>query len=172
VRWGTTVVVLCCGLAVLAAGCGGGPAKRAQTPAKHVQRRSPSRTLSAYEVEMRPLGDKVAAELARAGRGVAQPDADRGSIERTLLSVQVELRAAAARLQRIEPPVRIRAQHRRLIRAVREFADELTGVIAGVRHGSQVPVYMQIPRLKGLKDMQRASDAITKAGYAIVAPRH
>jgi hypothetical protein len=121
---------------------------------------------------MRPLGKKLAAELARAGGGVAAPTADRRSVERTLHSVQAELRAAAAKLEKIEPPVRIRAQHRRLIEAVRELADELTGVVAGVRNGNQVPVYMLIPRLKGLQDMQRASDAITKAGFAIVAPRH
>ncbi len=128
----------------------------------------PAKTYSHYERAMQVLGDKLAAELANAGRAVGLPTARRTVIEQILRATQTQLRAAAASLAKIEPPARIKAQHRRLTQAVREFADELNGVIAGIKAGTGAPAYVLIPNLKGLKDMQRASDAITKAGYVIV----
>jgi hypothetical protein len=117
---------------------------------------------------MQVLGDKLSAELASAARAVAVPGAKPIAIEHVLLTVQRELRAAASGLERIQPPAKIKAQHGRLIKAVREFAEELNAVISGVKSGKGAPPGVLIPKLKGLKSMQRASDAITKAGYAIV----
>ena len=117
---------------------------------------------------MQVLGDKLAAELAAAARGVSASSGKPTAIEHVLLTAQTQLRAAASGLQRIRPPARIKAQHSRLINAVREFADELNGVIAGVKSGTGPAPAAMIPKLKGLKEMQKASDAIVKAGYAIV----
>ena len=119
---------------------------------------------------MQALGDTLATELARAARDIAVPGAKPIALEHVLLTVQSQLRAAAAGLEKIQPPAKIKARHSRLIKAVREFADELSGVIARVKSGNGAPLTAVIPGLKGLKDMQRASDAITKAGYVIVVP--
>jgi hypothetical protein len=119
---------------------------------------------------MQVLGERLAAELATAGRAVGAPTAKRAVIEDVLRTAQRQLRTAAAELARIRPPAGIEQQHRRLIAAVREFANELTGVIAGVKKGNGAPVYALVPNLKGLKDMQKASEAISKAGYRIVKP--
>jgi hypothetical protein len=167
------VLVLSCALAVGAAGCGGGsssqttPAAAKQTrPARPARRRG----TTLYERQMQVLGERLAAELATAGRAVGAPTAKRPVIEGVLRTAQRQLRAAADELARIRPPAGIEQQHRRLIAAVREFANELTGVIAGVKKGNGAPVYAVIPNLKGLRDMQKASDAISKAGYRIVKP--
>jgi hypothetical protein len=167
---GTLVVIaLVCALATGAAGCGGGsPTTVSKSSQPPKQNRSRPKTYSHYELAMQVLGDKLAAELANAGRAVGLPTAKRTAIEQILRATQTQLRAAAASLAKIDPPARIRAQHRRLTQAVREFADELNGVIAGIKAGTGAPAYVLIPNLKGLKDMQRASDAITKAGYVIV----
>ena len=117
---------------------------------------------------MQALGETLAKELATAGRAVAAPTARRSAIEQILRTAQRQLRVAAAGLEKIKPPGKVEAQHRKLIQAVREFADELTGVIAGVEQGNGAPVSAVIPGLKGLKAMQRASDAITHAGYTII----
>jgi hypothetical protein len=170
---GFMLMMLAGTLAAVASGCGGGSSaaqtRATSTTPPHRSRPAKRQPLSPYEARMQVLGKTVARELAIAGRAVGAPTAKRTTIEQVLLTAQTELRTAANDLAKIKPPARVEAQHRRLIKAVREFADELTGVIAGVKAGNGAPVYAQIPQLKGLKDMQRASDAITKAGYSIVA---
>jgi hypothetical protein len=161
-------------LAAAASGCGGGsPAAQTHaastTQKPHSMRPAGRKTAGTYETRMRVLGNTLARELAIAGRAVSAPTAKRAAIEQVLLTAQRQLRTAAAGLEKIKPPAKVEVQHRRLIEAVREFADELTGVIAGVKAGNGAPVYALIPQLKGLRDMRRASDAITKAGYSIVA---
>jgi hypothetical protein len=169
VRGTFVVVALVCVLATGAAGCGGGSSTTTSTASQpKPSRPTRPKTYSRYELAMQVLGDKLAAELANAGRAVGLPTAKRTAIEQILRATQTQLRAAAASLAKIDPPARIKAQHRRLTQAVREFADELNGVIAGIKAGTGAPAYVLIPNLKGLKDMQRASDAITKAGYTIV----
>jgi hypothetical protein len=123
---------------------------------------------TAYEVKMQVLGDRLSRALAKTGRDIALPGSHTALIERDLRVAQRQIRAAAASLEQITPPARIKAEHENLIKAVNEFADELTGVIAGVEAKNGAPLTAVIPGLKGVKDMARASDAITKAGYAII----
>ena len=167
---GTFVVMaLICALATGAAGCGGGSSTTTSVASqpKHARASRPTRpkTYSHYERAMQVLGDKLAAELANAGRAVGLPTARRTVIEQILRATQTQLRAAAVSLAKIEPPARIKAQHRRPPRCrVRRRAERSHRIKAG----TGAPAYVLIPNLKGLKDMQRASDAITKAGYVIV----
>jgi hypothetical protein len=120
---------------------------------------------------MQVLGDRLARVLAQTGRDIALPGVKPALVERDLLTAQKHIRAAAVRLEHLKPPAEIEAEHKHLITAVREFASELDGVIAGVREQNGAPLTAVIPQLKGVRDMANASDAITKAGYAILVQR-
>ena len=60
--------------------------------------------------------------------------------------------------------------HELLVKGVREYADELNGVIAQVNAGNQREALGSIFTLKGVRDMSRASKSISKAGFVIVTP--
>jgi hypothetical protein len=176
-------------VAVLASGCGGGgksssvaatttpttktpTAKTAttDTPTTETAATATARggQYSDYELKMQVLGDRLARVLARTGRDIALPGVKPALLERDLLTAQTQIRAAAVGLEHIKPPPEIEAKHKRLVTAVREFAAELDGVIAGLKEQNGAPLTAVIPQLKGVRDMAKASDAITKAGYAIV----
>jgi len=155
------LAVLGAALAILAAGCGGGGGGNAGSGDQ-------SQSFTPYETAMQRLGQQLGAAITAAGN--KNISATSASIEKNLRKVQVELRSTAAKLQRITPPDKIKADHQLMIHAVREYADELNGVISRVQNGNTGAALNSILSLKGLKDMQRASQAITKAGYVIVVP--
>jgi hypothetical protein len=179
---GFVLLVLVAVVGVIATACGGGsstsgsqtsqPSQTSQAPqpAQPAQPVQPSQrtSFSSYEIAMQVLGDRLASALATTGRAIAAPNPRPAVIEQDLLTAQRQLRGAAVTLEKITPPAKIKALHELLIRSVREFADELDNVIAGVNKKNGAPVVSVIPALKGVKDMQRASDAILKAGYVIV----
>jgi hypothetical protein len=175
-RRGFGVLLLLACFAVAATACGGGSTSTASTrsaspvtettpPIQHTQPTHYSR----YETAMQALGNKLALALENSGRSVSAQGATTAMIIDALRTAQRQLRASAAGLEHITPPAKIKHLHERLLTSVREFADELSTVIASAKSGSDgVHIAAMIPTLKGLKDMQRASDAITKAGYVIV----
>jgi hypothetical protein len=155
--WTKCALLLAAGcLAVVAAGCGGGSGNGSTQP------------FSDYETQMQQLGATLGAAIATAGG--KNISAGPAQIEHNLRHVQVLLRTAADRLARITPPQNVAAAHQQLIAGVREYANQLNGIIASVKSGGGRPALAGIFTLSGLKSIQRASQAIEKAGYAIVAP--
>jgi hypothetical protein len=143
-------------LAVVAAGCGGG-SKNTSTQA-----------FSDYETQMQQLGATLGAAIASAGG--KNISAGPALIEHNLRHVQVLLRSAALKLEKITPPQDVAAAHQQLIAGVRQYANELNGIIKDVKGGGGTQALAGIFTLRGLKTIQRASQAIEKAGYSIVAP--
>jgi hypothetical protein len=153
------VLVLAAAIVAVGAGCGSGSKTGGAGSSSNA-------ALTPYENAMLALGNKLYLTIAgidKANRNAGGPTV----IERNLRKTQIELRAAAVKLTKIVPPARIKAQHVALIRGVREFADELDGVIAKLKKGSGPAVLGTLPSLKGIRDMTAASTAITKAGYVI-----
>jgi len=152
--------LLAAAIVAVGAGCGGGGSKTAGNGANL------NAALSPYELAMLKLGGGLNATLTQVGlanRTAKGP----APIERNLRKSQVELRAAAVKLEKIVAPARIRAQQALLIKGVREYADELDGVIANLKRGAGPRALAAITNLKGLRDMAIATAAITKAGYVI-----
>jgi hypothetical protein len=83
-----------------------------------------------------------------------------------LQKVQTDLRSAADKLEAITPPDSIKTEHAQLVKAVRDFADELGPVITKLQAGS-MQALSTVPTLKGLKEIQTASTAISNKGYKI-----
>jgi hypothetical protein len=153
------LLLLAATLALLAAGCGGGGASNSAS--------SPSQSFSSYETAMQQLGQSLGSAIRTAGN--ANINASAGTIADNLTKVQRLLRGAAVKLEKITPPDKVTAAHRLLITGVREYATELGGVITQLKHGNKAALG-SVLTLKGIKDMQRASQSIQKAGYVIVTP--
>jgi hypothetical protein len=163
-------------IAALVAGCGGqtsttgaqNSSTTAATTAPPVQRARPPH-YSVYETAMQVLGNRLALALEDSGLTVNSPGSTTGEVVAALRRAQHQLRVSAVALAKIKPPRKIRALHDQLLKGVRDFAAELDGVIASAERGADsLHIAATIPTLKGLREMQRASDAITKAGYVIV----
>jgi hypothetical protein len=170
----------CVILALAAAGCGGDSTPTPTTTAVTTTASSAARSVPAkprtpkqrYELAMRTLGAKLSSslqiagdvELAEAGKAKeAEKDAQ------ALGNARVALRSAAAQLARIVVPAPARPATALLLKGVREYADELGGVIDALNAGgAPVAVLQQIYRLKGVLDMQRASIELERKGYDIV----
>ncbi len=80
---------------------------------------------------------------------------------------QKQLRVAAVKLAAMHPPADVKADHAALTQAVREYASELSMVISEVKSGSTGDLG-SIASLKGVLAMEKASQAITAKGYAIL----
>jgi hypothetical protein len=177
------------GTAALAAGCGGGAmtpsaatapstattaasaptTKTKTTTATAPAAVRPSGATHAYELRMQRLGVKLGGSIQAIGdlMVVNHSVASKPQVVRDLRRLQIVLRSAASELTRIRPPAKVRDQHELLARGVREYAQELTGVIARVQSGDTAKALSLIPRLKGIRDMTTASHAIKKAGLNI-----
>ncbi len=179
-------------VALLAAGCGGGgssstsgtqPTTTPQTTTRAAQSphsaRSTSRpsapivstertTFTDYELAMQLLGSKLAHTLTQTDRSISVSSTQPDLVVHDLRTAQKQLRSAAASLEKITPPARIRTLHEQLIHGVQEYATELDAMIAHVEKGGGASISTVLPTLKGVKDMRAASDAITKKGYVIV----
>ena len=152
-------LLLAATVAFFAAGCGGGGGG---------SRGDSQQSFSSYELQMQNLGHTLGAAIISAGN--ANISATPARIARNLRHVQVLLRAAATKLEQITPPATIRAPHELLLKGVREYEQELNGVIAQVKSGNQREALGSILTLKGVLDMSRASKSISKAGFVIVTP--
>ncbi len=124
-----------------------------------------TRAATPYERAMQRLGLKLSSTLRSIARTNSTTSAttDVTNLER----VQRELNDTAAQLARIVPPAKIAAPHALLLRGVREYAQELTGVIGRLQKGELGALHL-IPSLRGVKDMGRASREIANAGYDII----
>jgi hypothetical protein len=171
-------LVVC--LVVLVAGCGGGSHSGAATTTTTAaaKRQAASRTSAAqrirYEQRMKVLGKSLGTFLASVGayNQSAILNARNEKITVALViaelrKAQVRLRQAAVSLRAMKPPPDIQADHATLTKGVLEYAKELGQIIVLVR-GGNLTALGTIPSLKGVNDMQRASQAITKKGYAIL----
>jgi hypothetical protein len=139
-------------IGVAAAGCGGGGSS------------SNGGGFSPYEVKMQALGNSLNTTLRAEAK--ANATAAPGQVEKNLRTQQAALRRAANKLALITPPANVAADHQLLIKGVREYADEIDGLIARVKKGDTLAAYA-ITNLKGPRDMSRATEKITKAGYVI-----
>jgi hypothetical protein len=80
--------------------------------------------------------------------------------------VQADLRDAVEKLKKITPPDDVKDAHKRLITAVGDFADALDPLIQKLKAGN-LQAMSQLTTLKQLTEIQKAADAISKAGYKI-----
>jgi hypothetical protein len=122
---------------------------------------------------MQALGSSLGASLRLAGEielASAGTSSARSRDANALENAQLALRSTAVALTRIVPPPGVRSDHALLIKGVLEYADELDGVIAALQAGGPPNVVLpRMLRFKGVFDMQRASIALERRGYSIVA---
>ena len=118
-----------------------------------------------YERKMQVLGEQLSTFFTKIGNADAK--AGRKQVVVNLRRVQVRLRRAGVELGKITPPPTVAAAHRQLIDAVREYADELSGIIADVQGGDRAAL-AKIAQLKGVVAMGKATQAIVGAGYDII----
>jgi len=133
---------------LLAAGCGGGGSGSGPTKAEYVG-------------QMKVIGQSLSTSLNTLGSATTPAKA-----ATALQEVQVDLRGAADKLEAIKAPDPIKSQHADLVKAVRDFADELDPVIKDLQAGKMTAL-QAVPTLKGLTEIQTASTAISNKGYKI-----
>jgi hypothetical protein len=153
---GLVLLFLGAALAVIAAGCGGGGSSSSNDA---------SGGFTPYEVQMQALGNSLASSLLVTG--TANRTATDKQIVKNLRKAQKALRVAAAKLKRITPPPTARTGHELLEKGVTEYADEIDGLIAGLKKGDRQAIF-NVTALKGVKDMTQGTHDISKAGYIIV----
>lgn len=83
-----------------------------------------------------------------------------------LATAQTDLRDAADKIGAITPPKPVKSEHAQLEKAVRDFAHELTPVIAKLKAG-KMSALSTLPSLKGYQEILSASSAIASKGYKI-----
>jgi hypothetical protein len=150
------VLLLGAAIAVVAAGCGGGSKKTTTSDT----------AFTPYETSMQKLGASLYSTLVNFGtanRTATGP----AIVIRNLRGEQVQLRAAAAKLAKITPPDKVKAEHAQLISGVRKLANELDGVIAAVTKCKCPGPIGRIQRLPGTLQMGKATTEITNKGYVI-----
>jgi len=125
-----------------------------------------------YLESMRNLGTKLAGfvDSVQAAESAVSGSPDEGTMDATSLrSLQRDLKSVATELATVRPPPAVALDQKLLIKGVREYAAELTGVIIELRSGDDPPtVLASIVSLRGVKEMERASREITRKGYSIV----
>jgi hypothetical protein len=157
---------------LLAAGCGGGGGGTtgAQTTTSTTTTTAATTTTTAsgpapskaeYVSQMKVIGQSLSTSLNTLGAAKTAATA-----ATALAKVQTDLRSAADKLAAITPPDAIKTQHGQLVKAVRDFADELDPVIKSLRAGTMTAL-ASVPTLKGLTEIQTASTAISNKGYKI-----
>lgn len=149
---------------LLAAGCGGGGGGGTTgSTAATTTTTTSSQALSKadYVKQMKVIGQSLSTSLNTLGAATTAAKA-----ATALQKVQTDLRAAADKLAAITPPDAIKTQHGQLVKAVRDFADELGPVIKNLQAGKMTAL-ASVPTLKGLTEIQTASTAISNKGYKI-----
>jgi hypothetical protein len=159
---------------LLAAGCGGGgggttgaqtttstTTTTAATATTTTTASGPAPSKAEYVSQMKVIGQSLSTSLNTLGAAKTAATA-----ATALAKVQTDLRSAADKLAAITPPDAIKTQHGQLVKAVRDFADELDPVIKSLRAGTMTAL-ASVPTLKGLTEIQTASTAISNKGYKI-----
>jgi hypothetical protein len=157
--------------ALLAAGCGGGGGSKSSAPTTAGTTTAAEATTTAanstplakgvYVTRMKAIGRSLSTSLNSLGAATTATKA-----ASALEAVQTDLRNAAERIEALEPPAAIKAQHDQLAKAVRDFADELDPVITKLK-GGNMQALSTVPTLKGLREIQTASTQIASKGYKI-----
>lgn len=154
---------------LLATGCGGGKKSAATAPTTTAAAptvTAPAAPLgrAAYDAKMRAVGRGVSNAISSLGAPTTEATA-----AKALASLATHLRAAADTLASISAPAPIKAQHAALVKAVRDYADELDAVIAKVKTGKlgATSIAATIVSLPGVAEIQQASTAIANKGYSI-----
>jgi len=145
--------------ALLLAGCGS--SKKSSSQETTTTTAAAPLAKAAYVTQMKAIGQSLSNSLNGLSSATT---AAKAAI--ALTKVQVDLRAAADRIDAITPPDAVKAQHDQLVKAVNDFADELDPVIASLKKGS-LAALSTVPTLKGLTEIQAASTAIASKGYKI-----
>jgi ABC-type glycerol-3-phosphate transport system substrate-binding protein len=155
-------------IALLVAGCGGGGGGGATTGAEGTTTTTTATTTTSsgitkaeYVREMKVIGQSLSTSLNTLGSATTAAKA-----ATALAKVQTDLRSAGDKLEAITPPDQIKTQHAQLVKAVRDFADELDPVIKNLKAGKMAAL-STVPTLKGLTEIQTASTAISNKGYKI-----
>jgi hypothetical protein len=146
---------------LLAAGCGGGGGGTTGASPITTVASSPPLAKADYVKQMKVIGQSLSTSLNSLGKATTAPKA-----AKALAKVQVDLRAAADKIEAITPADAIKTPHANLVKAVRDFADELTPVITKLKAGNMAAL-STVPTLKGLTEIQTASTAIANRGYKI-----
>ncbi len=157
---------------LLATGCGGGggggttgaqgtTTTTATTATTTTTSSGQALTTAEYVRQMKVIGQSLSTSLNTLGSATTAAKA-----ATALQKVQTDLRAAADKLEAITPPDTIKTQHAALVKAVRDFADELDPVIKNLQAG-KMSALSAVPTLKGLTEIQTASTAISNKGFKI-----
>lgn len=157
---------------LLASACGGGGKKAATSAPTTTAAATPGTTTTAagplgraaYDAQMRAVGRSVTSSINSVSSLTSKATA-----ADALAKLQAHLRAAGKTLAAMSPPARIKTQHAALVKAVRDYADELDAVIAKVKNGTlkAAAVPAAVVALPGVGEIVNASSAIVNAGYAI-----
>ena len=145
-RSGLGMLALLGAMALLVAGCGS-KAKPLSKAQYNTQMTAVGRSLSTS------INGLSSVTTAKAGATV-------------MTRVQTDLRTAVEKLKKITPPDDVKDAHKRLITAVSDFADALDPIIKKLEAGN-LQAMSQLTSLKQLSEIQKAADAISKAGYKI-----
>jgi hypothetical protein len=143
------IAVLAGAILLVAAGCGGG-GDGGGTPL----------TKEEYEQQMQTIGQDLSSALDTSGA----TDAD--SAVAQIEEAQSTLTTAADEMDEMTPPEDIATEHDQLVEGVRQFSDDLDGVISAVEGGDMQAV-SDMMSLDSLQAIQSASAAITAKGYDI-----
>jgi hypothetical protein len=117
-----------------------------------------------FEQRMQVLGSSLTEFFATVGNEDRYAAPKR--VVANLRRIQVRLRSTAGELVAMSTPAAAEPAQRMLVAAVREYADELDEVVAQIRSGNRQALE-EIPRLKGVEDMTRATTAFRRLGYDI-----
>jgi hypothetical protein len=156
--------------ALFVAGCGGGGGSTSGSPtvgtttveaATTTAESSTPLAKGEYVKQMQSIGKNLSRSLNSLGSATTAAKA-----ANALETVQSDLRGAADRIESLAAPDRIKAQHAQLVKAVRDFADELDPVITKLK-GGNMSALSSVPTLKGLQEIQTASTAIANKGFKI-----
>ena len=157
---------------LLASACGGGGKQAATTPPTTTAAAAPATTTTpaaplgraAYDAQMRAIGRSVTSSINAVSTLTSTATA-----ADALTKLQEHLRSAADTLAGMSPPRAIKTRHAALVKAVRDYANELDAVIAKLKGGTlkAAAVPAAIVALPGVGEIVNASSAIVSAGYSI-----
>jgi len=137
-------------LVLVAVGCGGGGGG-----AKPLDKAD-------YVKQMQAIGTNLSTVLNSLSGSATSPKKAAAALTR----IQTDLNGAADKIDAMNPPADVATDQKKLGVAVREFADELDPLIKSL-HGGKLSALQSLANLKGVSDIQSASQAIVKKGYKI-----
>lgn len=157
----SALLALGAAVVLLLSACGGGSGKSGTTTAAAASSSGQALGKAEYVTQMKVIGHSLSTVLNSLSAASTAPKA-----AAALTHLQVELRAAADKLQSITPPAAVASLHAQLTHAIRDFADELAPVITKLKAG-HINALGTVTTLKGLQEIQTYSTAIANKGFKI-----